>query len=94
LHCCFHIAGLDEFPFLLRVMCPHARKTISLQFDLDLHVVSKPAVAFRSDSHRFRQNTKQVLDVMPHLMGDHVRLRELAGFAAAAVEASLQVLNK
>jgi hypothetical protein len=27
LHCCFHIAGLDEFPFLLRVMRPHARKT-------------------------------------------------------------------
>jgi hypothetical protein len=30
----------------------------------------------------------------PDLMGDHVRLRELAGFAAAAVEARLQVLEK
>jgi hypothetical protein len=34
LHCRFHIAGLDEFPFLLRVMCPHARQTISLQRQL------------------------------------------------------------
>lgn len=31
LHCCFHIAGLDEFPFLLRVIRPHAGQTISLQ---------------------------------------------------------------
>ncbi len=94
LHCRFHIAGLDEFPFLLRVMRPHAGQAIGLQLNLDLQMISRPAVAFRLESPRFRQDAKQVLDVMPDLMSDHVCLRKLTGFAAAAVGARLQVLEK
>src|SRR5262245_26319156 len=90
------VAGLDEVPSLLRVMRPYAGEAIGLQLDADLDAVGVGPVHALLHPLDLWKNPEQVLHMMPHLVGDHVGLRELAGFAAriTGAKASLEVLEE
>jgi hypothetical protein len=75
-------------------MRPYAGETIGLQLDLHLQVIGGDAAALLLDALRPRQDAEQVLHVMADFVGDHIGFRKLAGFAAAAMEAHLQVFEK
>ena len=77
----FDVARFDKFPRLLRVICPHSGKAISLQLDPDLDRVRVYFIHSLLCLLRFRQNSEQILYVMADLVRDHVSLRKLTGLA-------------
>ena len=77
------------------MMRPHAGEAIGLQLDPHLQAVGGRLAAGGALRRRhLRQHAEQVLHVMADLMRDHIGFRELAGLAAAAVEAHLHVVEE
>ncbi len=95
-HRCFNIPRLNKLPFLLGTVCPDAGEAVRLQFYADLQAVGLRLVHPTLLLLHLRQNAELVLDVVTDLMRDHIRLGELAGFAAniATAEAPLKVLEE
>ena len=96
LHGRLHIAGLDEAPLLLRVVCPNPGKAVGLQLDAHLKLIALNRVHGALRFLHLGQDSEQILHVMADLMRDHVGLRELAAFASniAAAETSLEILKE
>src|SRR5215468_3285467 len=73
---------------------PDAGQTISLQLDLDLQLVGLGAVHPLLLLLDPRKNSQRILHVMTDLVGDHIGLREFAGFAFAAAETGLDLAEE
>ena len=90
------VAGFDDAPLFRRVVAPHTGETIRLQFNANLQLVALGLIQSKLSLLHLRQDAEQVLHVMANLMGDHVRLRELARFASdvAAAEPAFEIVKK
>src|SRR5215470_12636568 len=74
--------------------CPDAGQAIGLQLDLDLQLVGLGAVHPLLLLLDPGKNSQRILHVMTDLVGDHIGLRELAGFAFAAAETGLDLAEE
>src|SRR5262249_36851672 len=73
---------------------PDAGQTISLQLDLDLQLICLSAVHPLLLLLDPGKNSQRILHVVADLVGDHIGLRELAGFAFAAAETGLDLAEE
>src|SRR5215467_1550990 len=96
LHGGLDVAGLEEAPFLLRVVCPYAGQAVGLQLDANLELIGLSLVEALLRLLHLRQDAEQILHVVADLVRDHVGLRELAALASdlAAAETPLDVLKE
>src|SRR6476469_10752772 len=77
------------------MLCPHAGEAIGLQLNLHLDAVGCRLAAGRALCiFRTRQHAEQILHVVADLVRDHVSLRELTGFAAAAAKPRLYLVEE
>src|SRR4051794_10945649 len=75
------VAGFQHLP-LRSGMAPHARIAVRLQLEADGERVSLRRVALHQALHALAL-PEHVLHVVPDLVGDHVRLREVSGRSEA-----------
>jgi hypothetical protein len=96
LHGGLNIAGLDEPPLLLRVVCPHPGKAVGLQLDSHLQFIGLDLVHAALRLLYLRQDSQQILHVVADLVRNHVGLGELAALAShiAAAETPLEILKE
>ena len=75
---------------------PDARQAVRLQFNADLKRVRVGLFNSLFCLLYLGQDSKQVLHVVPDLVGDNVGLRELAGLASdvTTTEAALKILEE
>src|SRR5947209_7288331 len=82
-------------PPLIRFVRPDTGETVSLKFNLYLDVIRLGSPPGRLlGAVGAAQDAEFALDVMPHLVRDHISLRELAGLSFAATEAILDLLKE
>ena len=87
--------GSRKLALRLGVVRPDAGEAVGLQLDPHLQRLAprlSPAALLRL--LHLRQDAEQVLHVMADLVRDHIGLRELAGLAAAAAEARLELAEE
>src|SRR6516165_10564155 len=96
LHGCFNVPLFNKLPLLLGNVRPDAGEAVRLQFYADLQAVGLRLVHPPLLILYPLQNAELVLDVVTDLMRDHIRLRELASFAAdiATLKTPLKVLEE
>ena len=75
----FKIARLDEIAFPSCVIAPHTGIAIRLQFHADRQGIGLCIRSLVLEPGDLRGDARQILHVMSHLMGDDVRLGEIAG---------------
>ena len=92
-HRFLQISAFEEAAFEF-VACPGAGEAVRLQLDPHRSAIGLFLRHRLPRLVELRQDADQVLHVMTNLMRDHIGFRELAGFAAAAVEAHLHVLEE
>jgi hypothetical protein len=92
----FDITWLDELPLCLGALRPNAGKAIGLQLHPDLQRIRLSLVHSTLRFLHLCQYSKLVLNVVTDLVGNHIRLRKLAGLASdiASPEAPLEVLKE
>ena len=76
------VLGVDDVA-LLRIEAPDARVTIGLQLEAHRQRVTRPLVGALRLRVELAHRAEQVLHVVPDLVRDHVRLREVARRAEA-----------
>src|SRR5690349_21023999 len=84
------ISSLEKVSCAVRLPGPNASKAIGLQFKSDGKLIGSGLIAAFSLVLHPIHDAKQVLHVMPDLMGDHVSFREVAG----GMEAIAQLTEK
>ena len=82
----FDVAAFQNVVASLRVMGPNPRKIISLQFQTDRCSIGCELVSLPPNLGDLLTVTQQVLDVMCHLMGNHVGLREISRSVVTPLE--------
>ena len=88
-----HVARIQQLP-LRRRMAPHAGEAVGLQLQPHRERVAARRILLHRALH-LPADSEHVLHVVPHLVGDHVGLREVAGCSESAgqlaVEAQVDV---
>ncbi|KVK58262.1 hypothetical protein L906_08765 [Agrobacterium sp. TS45] len=79
------VAGFEN-TLLLGELAPDAGITIRLKLDTHRHLVGIHLAHRLAAAVELRQNAGQVLDVVAHLMRNHISLREIAGRAETLVQ--------
>src|SRR5208283_4215087 len=96
LHGRFDIAGLDEPPLFLRMVCPYSGKTVGLQLYPHLELIGLDLVHAALRLMNLGQDSQQILHVVTDLVCDHIGLGELTALASsvAAMKPGLEILKK